>query len=81
MKELTQFLTHPDLFCSGIPDQSFWFTIRLLTEPWEWLVDYSTKANVSYLTQLTSPIYLNKKYQGPMLQNIFLRNLQIFVIS
>ena len=44
-------------------DASFWFTVRLLTEPWEWLVDFSTKANVSFLTQLKSQIYLTKKYQ------------------
>ena len=44
-------------------DQSFWFTIRLLTAPWEWMLDYSTKANTSFLTQTSSQLYVITKAQ------------------
>jgi hypothetical protein len=65
----------PGIFCSGggrddryatyceFLDTSFWFSIRLLTEPWEWLLDYSTKANVSFLAQPSSQVYKDKKLQ------------------
>ena len=50
-------------FCNIDVDQTFWFTIRLLSEPWEWTIDFSTKSNISYLTQPTSASYLNRKFQ------------------